>query len=97
MKLLRKVKPKLQWKSEDVGGTRNVEHLPRTAAGMKWSQPEREVSCTRITELGGGGGGVPKTWSPDKEWSCRAGVHIAGFWSCFGLIFPCCAHIPPLN
>jgi hypothetical protein len=32
-----RMKPKLQWKPQDVGNARNMDYLPRKAAGNKWS------------------------------------------------------------
>jgi hypothetical protein len=38
-----RVKPKLQWRPQDVGIVRNVECLSRKATGKEWSQPKREA------------------------------------------------------
>jgi hypothetical protein len=37
-----RVKPKLQWRPQDVRDARNVGRLLRKAAGNEWSQPERD-------------------------------------------------------
>jgi hypothetical protein len=38
-----KVKPKLQWKPQDISVARNVESLLKKAAGNEWSHPKREA------------------------------------------------------
>jgi hypothetical protein len=33
------MKPKLQWRPQDVGDARNVDPLLRKASGKEWNQP----------------------------------------------------------
>jgi hypothetical protein len=49
-----RVKPKLQWKSQDIRDARNVEWLLRKAVGNKWSQPERGTWATNGKAIGTG-------------------------------------------
>jgi hypothetical protein len=37
------VQYKLQWRSQDAGDARNVEHLPSKATDNKWSKHKRET------------------------------------------------------
>jgi hypothetical protein len=46
-----RVKPKIQWRPQDEGDTRNMECLPRKAAGNEWSQPKREARWAAIHML----------------------------------------------
>jgi hypothetical protein len=50
-----RVKPKLEWRPQEVRDDRNVKHLLRKAAGSRWSQPKREaiyVSTSKAIGVG---------------------------------------------
>lgn len=47
------IKPKFQWILPNVRGTRNMECLPRRAAGGEWRQPKREVMLAVISKARG--------------------------------------------
>jgi hypothetical protein len=39
-----RVKPKAQWRPQEVRDAREVKHLPRKATGNKWNQSKRLCS-----------------------------------------------------
>ena len=55
-----------------------VVYLLRNAANREWKQPQRKnyVSVNK----------AERSWASDME--MQFGVFPAGFWSCFGSVFP---------
>jgi hypothetical protein len=45
------MKPKIQWRSQEVGDVRNVECLLRKVAANEWSQPRKEVTLWKLLEM----------------------------------------------
>jgi hypothetical protein len=50
-----RVKPKMQWRSQEVGDVRNVDHLLRKAVSSEWSQSKTEAMWATASKATGTG------------------------------------------
>lgn len=82
-----KVKPKLQWRTQDVDESRTMKHF--------WWK-DVEWSCLKREAIELVGVGLPRPFgTPDTQHEYRISCCPDGVWSCFYPIIPCCAPIFP--
>jgi hypothetical protein len=93
------VKFKLQWRPQDAGDARNMEHLLRKTTGNEWSHPKREAMWAVASKTIWAGlpklvGVYIRSHGPYVGHGATGfSVCPAGFWSYIGLIPPFCVPI----
>jgi hypothetical protein len=85
-----RVKVNLQWRSQRVRDARNMEHLPRKAAGSEHNQPKRETMWAEVSKvrLSKHFSAHITPWTLDSGHETTEFVGFAGFHSCFTPIHP---------